>query len=62
MLGYGRDVAEADYAIALPNELAPKPGTLDHVQRAGAALLTDRPTLGARDLPVILWRAARWPS
>jgi phytoene/squalene synthetase len=33
---------------------------LDHVQRAGAALLTDRPTLGARDLPVLLWRAARW--
>jgi hydroxysqualene synthase len=35
---------------------------LDHVQRTGAALLTDRPTLGARDLPVLLWRAARWPS
>jgi hydroxysqualene synthase len=35
---------------------------LDHVQHTGAALLTDRPTLGARDLPVILWRAARWPS
>jgi len=35
---------------------------LDHVERTGAALLTDRPTLGARDLPVILWRAARWPS
>src|SRR6185295_1113231 len=33
---------------------------LDRVQRTGTALLTDRPTLGARDLPVILWRAARW--
>jgi phytoene/squalene synthetase len=35
---------------------------LDHVQRIGPALLANRPTLGARDLPVILWRAARWPS
>jgi hydroxysqualene synthase len=33
---------------------------LDRVRHTGAALLTDRPTLGARDLPVILWRAARW--
>ena len=29
MLGYGRDGAEADYTIALPSELAPKPRTLD---------------------------------
>jgi squalene synthase HpnC len=36
--------------------------TLDHVERTGAALLADRPTLGARDLPVILWRAVRWPA
>jgi hypothetical protein len=36
--------------------------TLDRVERTGAALLADRPTLGARDLPVILWRAARWPA
>ena len=35
---------------------------LERVRQSGAALLTDRPTLGARDLPVILWRAARWPS
>ena len=35
---------------------------LDLVHHTGAALLTDRPTLGARDLPVILWRAARWRS
>src|SRR6266480_3887778 len=38
MLGYGRDGAEADYAIALPNELAPKPRTLDHVQAAAVPL------------------------
>jgi len=36
--------------------------TLERVEGAGAALLADRPTLGARDLPVILWRAARWPA
>jgi NADPH:quinone reductase-like Zn-dependent oxidoreductase len=38
MLGYGRDGAEADYTIALPNELAPKPSTLDHVQAAAVPL------------------------
>jgi len=36
--------------------------TLERVEATGAALLTDRPTLGALDLPVILWRAARWPA
>jgi squalene synthase HpnC len=35
---------------------------LEHVERTGAALLTSRPTLGARDLPLILWRATRWRS
>jgi NADPH:quinone reductase-like Zn-dependent oxidoreductase len=38
MLGYGRDGAEADYTIALPNELAPKPGVLDHEQAAAVPL------------------------
>ena len=38
MLDYGRDGAQADYAIALPNELVPKPGTLDHVQAAAVPL------------------------
>jgi NADPH:quinone reductase-like Zn-dependent oxidoreductase len=38
MLGYGRDGAEAEYAIALPNELAPKPRTLDDVQAAAVPL------------------------
>src|SRR5512146_42018 len=38
MLGYGRDGAEADYTIALPNELAPKPGTLEHEQAAAVPL------------------------
>ncbi len=38
MLGYGRDGAEADYTIALPNELAPKPCTLDYVQAAAVPL------------------------
>jgi NADPH:quinone reductase-like Zn-dependent oxidoreductase len=38
MLGYSRDGAEADYTIALPCELAPKPRTLDHVQAAAVPL------------------------
>ena len=38
MLGYGRDGAEADYTLALPSELAPKPMTLDPVQAAAVPL------------------------
>lgn len=38
MLGYGRDGAEADYTLALPSELAPKPSTLDPVQAAAVPL------------------------
>ena len=38
MLDYGRDGAQADYTIALPNELVPKPSTLDHVQAAAVPL------------------------
>ncbi len=38
MLGYRRDGAGAEYAIARPDELAPKPGTLDHVQAAAVPL------------------------
>jgi NADPH:quinone reductase-like Zn-dependent oxidoreductase len=38
MLGYGRDGAEAEYTIALPGELAPKPRILDFVE-AGAVPL-----------------------
>src|SRR5690349_10536699 len=38
MLGYGRDGAEAEFAIALPGELAPKPRTLDHVRAAAVPL------------------------
>ena len=38
MLGYSRDGAEADYTIALPGELAPKPRTLDYVQAAAVPL------------------------
>jgi NADPH:quinone reductase-like Zn-dependent oxidoreductase len=38
MLGYGRDGAEAEYAIALPSELAPRPRTLDDVQAAAVPL------------------------
>lgn len=33
---------------------------LDKVQATGAALMTDRPTVGASDLPALLWNAARW--
>lgn len=38
MLDYGRDGAEAEFAIALPSELAPKPQTLDYVQAAAVPL------------------------
>jgi NADPH:quinone reductase-like Zn-dependent oxidoreductase len=38
MLDYGRDGADADYTIALPAELAPKPRTLDYVQAAAVPL------------------------
>jgi NADPH:quinone reductase-like Zn-dependent oxidoreductase len=38
MLGYGRDGAEAEYALALPSELVPKPRTLDDVQAAAVPL------------------------
>src|SRR6266581_4615995 len=38
MLDYCCDGAEAEYTIALPNELSPKPGTLDHVQAAAVPL------------------------
>ena len=35
---------------------------LDQVERTGAALLSERPTIRKSDLPRLLWRAARWPS
>jgi squalene synthase HpnC len=35
---------------------------LDAVERTGALLLNDRPSLGARDVPALCWRAARWTS
>ncbi len=38
MLGYGRDGAEADYTLAPPEELAPKPDRLDPVQAAAVPL------------------------
>ncbi|HEX7734327.1 MAG TPA: NADP-dependent oxidoreductase [Ktedonobacteraceae bacterium] len=38
MLGYGRDGAEAEFTLALPDELAPKPRTLDFVQAAAVPL------------------------
>jgi NADPH:quinone reductase-like Zn-dependent oxidoreductase len=38
MLGYGRDGAEAEYTLAVPSELAPKPRTLDDVQAAAVPL------------------------
>jgi NADPH:quinone reductase-like Zn-dependent oxidoreductase len=38
MLDYGRDGAEADYTIAPPGELAPKPRALDYVQAAAVPL------------------------
>src|SRR6266496_6802551 len=38
MLGYGRDGAEAEFTLALPDELVPKPRTLDFVQAAAVPL------------------------
>lgn len=38
MLGYGRDGAEAEYALALPSELAPRPRALDDVHAAAVPL------------------------
>src|SRR5437660_1083052 len=38
MIGYRRDGAEAEFTIALPSELAPKPRTLDYVQAAAVPL------------------------
>jgi squalene synthase HpnC len=33
---------------------------LERVEHEGASLFDRRPTLGAADVPVLLWRAARW--
>lgn len=38
LMDFRRDGAEAEYAIALPGELAPKPRSLDHVQAAAVPL------------------------
>ena len=38
MIGYGRDGAEAEFTLALPDELVPKPRTLDFVQAAAVPL------------------------
>src|SRR5215471_15672799 len=38
MIGYGRDGAEAECTLALPDELVPKPRTLDFVQAAAVPL------------------------
>jgi hydroxysqualene synthase len=35
---------------------------LERVDAARRELLRRRPTLGAADLPILLWRAARWPA
>jgi squalene synthase HpnC len=33
---------------------------LEQVERTGAALRSFRPKMGTRDIPLLLWRAARW--
>jgi len=38
LTAFDRDGTEADYTLALPGELAPKPHTLDHVQGAAVPL------------------------
>ena len=35
---------------------------LEQVERTGAALLSHRPAIGKSDVPLLLWRAVRWPS
>jgi squalene synthase HpnC len=35
---------------------------LDKLERAGFDVFTDRPTLGAADVPGLLWNAATWPA
>jgi squalene synthase HpnC len=35
---------------------------LDEVERIGARLLSERPAIGKGDLPLLLWRAVRWPA
>jgi squalene synthase HpnC len=35
---------------------------LEQVERAGARLRSERPAIGTRDIPLLLWRAARWPA
>jgi squalene synthase HpnC len=35
---------------------------LEQIERTGAALPSQRPTLGKTDLPLLLWRAMRWPA
>lgn len=35
---------------------------LDEVERTGASLLHVRPAIGGRDIPGLLWRAARWSA
>src|SRR6185295_1671468 len=35
---------------------------LERVDAARPELMTFRPTLGAADLPILLWRAARWSA
>jgi len=33
---------------------------LERVERGRSRLLDERPTLGAADVPILLWRAAHW--
>jgi hypothetical protein len=33
---------------------------LERVNRDRALLLNNRPTLGGKDVPLLLWRAVRW--
>ena len=35
---------------------------LEQVERTGARLLQVRPAIGRRDIPVLLWRTARWAA
>ncbi len=36
--------------------------TLEQVERTGPRLRSHRPAIGTGDIPLLLWRAARWPA
>ena len=54
-------VQEQDFAVAV-GQAFQRAFEIDRVDRTRRHLLTCRPTLGARDVPALLWRAATWSA